>query len=146
MAEPVHQLDPRLRDLLDAPAGRGRLAAPPVARQRRDHELERVGRLTAVADRIRERIDHLDELDNRSRRAVRHDARRRPLNRRTDVQEVDVDPVDGRHELLVAVQPIGDALHVVGFSPVLGERLDVCQRHPHRPVADGLLLRPSRSR
>ena len=69
-----------------------------------------------------------------------------PRNGRADVQEVDVDPVDRRYELLVAVQPISDAPHLVGLRPVPGELLHVRQWDPHRPVADGLLLRPSRSR
>ena len=48
VAEPVHQHDPGTGDADGVPAGLGRLTREPVARQRRDHEMEGVRGARAV--------------------------------------------------------------------------------------------------
>jgi hypothetical protein len=48
----------------------------------------------AVGGRVRERVDDLQLLDDRPRPPVRDDQRQRVLVLRTDVDEVDVQPVD----------------------------------------------------
>jgi len=52
---------------------------------------------------IDERLDDLEELDNRARPTVRHDQRPRVNMLRTQVHEVDVDAVDLGHELRQSV-------------------------------------------
>lgn len=58
------------------PAARRRLAREPVAGDRRDHDVKRVGRAAAVCRRFRQRAEDLEHLDHRARPAVRKDHRR----------------------------------------------------------------------
>jgi hypothetical protein len=66
----------------------------PVARHRRNHQIEGVHRTGAMCRRIGQRIDNLQLLDNRAGPAVRHDERQRALVFRTNVNKVNVEPVD----------------------------------------------------
>ena len=59
----------------------------------------------AVRRRIGQRIDDLHLLDDRAGPAVRDDHRQRILVLRTDVDEMDVEPVDLGDELRQGVQP-----------------------------------------
>ena len=102
------------------------LAREPVARQRRDHQMERVGRARAVGGGVGQRLDDLQLLDDRAGPAVGDDHRQRILMLRPHVNEVDVQPVDLGDELRQGVQP---RLHLPASrapSPMRGERL-------HRP-------------
>ena len=65
-----------------------------MARQRRDHQMERVRGARAVRRGVGERLDDLQLLDDRARPPVRDDQRQRVLMLRADVDEVDVQPVD----------------------------------------------------
>ena len=116
VAEPEHELLPRRRDAADVPSGLRRLVGPAVAGQRRHDEVERVGRVAAVRDRIGERPDHLQELDDRSRPAVGHHQRQRVGLRRAHVEEVDAEAVDRRAELRERVELR------LGPPPVVGRR------------------------
>jgi hypothetical protein len=49
--------------------------------------------------RVRQGVDELQLLDDRARPSVVDDERQRVFMLRTDVQEVDVEPVDLGHEL-----------------------------------------------
>ena len=94
VAEPAHQLGPGLGDAVEAPArSRG-----PVRRSRsraaRGDDVEGVGRIAAVGAGIGQRADDVEELDDRAGPAVGEDQRHRVGFGRTDVQEVDVLPVD----------------------------------------------------
>ena len=77
VSEALHQRVPRVRHALDAPAGASRLAGKPVARHRRDHDVESVGRAPAMCRGIGQRIDDLQLLDDRAGPAVIDDERQR---------------------------------------------------------------------
>src|SRR4051794_27432444 len=63
---------------------------------------------------------------------------------RTDVNEMDVDAVDVRHELRQSVQPRFHLAPVVRGPPVAHQLLEFCELDTLRPIQDGLLIRPSR--
>ena len=104
VAQPLHEHVPRTADALHPPAGLGRSRREAEARQRRNHDVEGVLRPAAERRRIGERTDELDLLEDRARPSVRDDQRQRVRVAGADVDEVDVDPVDGRHELREGVQ------------------------------------------
>ena len=106
-----------------------------MAGQRRDHQVERVGRRAAVRLGIGQRLDDLELLDDRARPAVRDDHRQRILVLRADVQEVDVDAVDLGEELRERVEPRLDLAPVVLRRPVVGEGLHRRELHALRGVA-----------
>ena len=105
VAEAVHQLRPRLRGAAGIPAELRRLAREAVTGHGRQHEVERVLRVSAVRGRVGEGADGLEQLDHRARPAVGHDQRQRVLVLRLDVDEVDLDPVDLGRELRKRVEP-----------------------------------------
>ena len=76
-----------------------RLARIPVARQRRNHQIECIRRACAIGRRIGERIDDLELLDDRARPPVGDDKRQRMLMFRPNVNEVNVEPIDLGDEL-----------------------------------------------
>jgi hypothetical protein len=104
VAEAVHQLGPGAGDAGGVPADLGRLAGEAVAGQGRQHEVERVLGASAVRGRVRERVDDLEQLDDRAGPAVRHDQRQRICVRWLHVDKVDVHPVDFGRELRERVQ------------------------------------------
>ena len=104
VSEALHQHDPGARDAIRPPAGRGRLAGKPVARQRGNHEMERVRCARAVRRGIGERIDDLQLLDDRAGPSMRDDERQRIFMFRTNVNEMNVEPVDLGDELRQGVQ------------------------------------------
>ena len=89
VAEPAHQLRPRLADPAGVPAGLGRLPREAVTGDGRDNEVERVLSRPAVRGRVGQRADDLEHLDHRAGPAVRDDQRQRVLVLRPDVDEVD---------------------------------------------------------
>ena len=150
VAEGDHQLDPCRGDPLDAPAGPRRLVAEPVAGHRRADDVERVGRVAAVAGGVAQRLDDVEELDDRSGPAVREHEREGAGVRRRRVQDLDAQAVGGADvgrepELLEAVQLGLDAAPVVAAGPVRAQLLDVGERDALRPVVDGLPFRPARA-
>ena len=118
VAKALHQHGPGARDALGVPAGRGRLARKPVARHRRNHEVEGVRCARAMRRWIGQRIDDLQLLDDRAGPPVRDDERQRILMFRTNVDEMNVEPVDVRHELRQGVQPRFDLAPVVICRPI----------------------------
>ena len=112
----------------------GGLAGKAVARQRRNHDVERVRRAAAVRRRIGQRIDDLQLLDDRAGPAVRDDDRQRVRLLRAHVDEVDVDAVDLGHELRQGVQPRLDLAPVVVRRPVARELLHRRELHALRLV------------
>src|SRR5262249_53182473 len=102
--EALHQFRPGSGDVVRVPTGARRLAGEAVARQGRDHDVERVLGAPSVSGWIRERTDDLELLDDGSRPTVRDDHRKRILVTRTDVYEVNVDSVYRCHELRQGVE------------------------------------------
>ena len=98
----------------------------------------------AVRGRIDQRIDDLQLLDDRARPAVRDDDRQRIRMLRTDVDEVDVQPVDLGDEVRQGVHPGLDLAPVVFRRPVARELLDRRELHALRKVGDGLLVGQAR--
>src|SRR5215204_5742139 len=90
VAEALHQFCPGTCYALGAPAGARRLARKPVARHRRDDDVERVLRAPTVCGWIGERTDDLQLLDDRAGPAVRDDERQRVFVFRTNVDEMNV--------------------------------------------------------
>ena len=99
VAEALHQHDPGTRDVGGVPPGRGRLAGKPVAGHRRNHDMERVGCISAVCGGIGQRIDDLHLFGDRAGPSVRNDERQRIFVFRTDVNEMNVQSVDLGEEL-----------------------------------------------
>src|SRR5262249_17779047 len=85
----------------------------------------------------------LELLDDRSGPAVRDDDGKRVLLARTDVNEVNVHPVDLGDELRQSVQFRLDLSPVVVGGPVAGELLQLVEGNALRPIADGFLVRPA---
>src|SRR5262249_2731374 len=125
VSEALHQLRPGARDVFGVPAGDRWLAGETVARQRRDDDLESVFGAASIRGWIRERSDDFELLDDRSRPTVCDDDRERILVTRTDVDEVNVDSVDGRDELRKAVQLRFHLPPVVAASPVPNQLLQL---------------------
>ena len=143
VAEACHQLGPDITDLLDAPAGLGRLAREAEPGQRRGDHMERIGGVAAVGGWVAEWLDHLVELGHRAGPAVRDQQGDRVGVRRALVDEVDVDTVDLGHELVEPVEPRLARGPVVLVGPVPAELLHVCQRHALRPVVDDFGVGPA---
>jgi hypothetical protein len=75
---------------------------------------------------------------------MRHDQRQRVLVTRPDVDEVDVEPVEVRHELRQGIQPRLELPPVIAAAPVAHEFLDLGQLGTLGLVSDGLLIGPAR--
>ena len=71
VAEARHEFGESCGDLVDAPAGDGRLAGEPVPGQRGRNDVERIRCIATVIRWVGEWFDHLVELDNRARPSVR---------------------------------------------------------------------------
>src|ERR671913_11597 len=94
VSQALHQLRPGTRDVLRAPAGARRLAGESVARHRRNHHMESVRCARAMCRRICKWIDDLQLLDDRSGPSVTDDERQRIFMFRTNVNEMNVQPID----------------------------------------------------
>jgi hypothetical protein len=143
VAQAPHELGPRLGDAAHAPARLGGLLAEAVARQRRAHHVEGVGRVAPVGGRIHQRAERVEELDDRPRPAVGEDQRQRLGVRRADVEAVDAQAVDLRAKGTEVVQPRLDHPPVVAVRPVRAQVLHVGPRDALRPVLHRLRLRPA---
>jgi hypothetical protein len=105
-----------------------------------------VRRAGAMGGGIGQRIDDLQLLDDRAGPAVVDDERQRVFMLRANVDEMDAQPVDFRHELRQRVQPRLAPTPVVPGPPIAREFLDRCERHALGLIRDGLLLGPLRGR
>ena len=146
VTEPIHQHRPGRCDAVDTPAGRRRLGREAEAGQRRTNHVERVGRVAAMRGRIGQRLDHLVELDHRTRPAMGDDQRHRFRMRRADVQEMNAEPVDLGGELRKAVEARFAAAPVILLGPVAADVLDPFQRRALAPIVDQFGFRPARVR
>ena len=75
------------------------LPEKPYPGMRRHDEIEGVLRAASVRRGVGERTDDLQQLEDRARPAMRHDQRHRVRMTRANVHELNVEPVDLRHEL-----------------------------------------------
>ena len=146
VSEALHEHDPGAGDAGRVPAGRGRLAGEPVARQRRDHQVEGVRCARAICRGVGERVDDLELLDDRAGPAVGDDERQRIVMARTNVDEMDVESVDLGHEVRQGVQRRLAPAPVVICRPVAREFLNHRERHALRIFGDGLAVGPAGSR
>ena len=96
--------------------------------------------------RVDKRIDDLQLFDDRAGPSVVDDERQRVVMFRTDVNEVDVDPIDCGGELREGVELRLALAPVVVRHPIAGELLNHCERHALGLICDGLLLGPVRGR
>ena len=142
ISETLHQHHPGTCDASCIPPGAGRLGGEPVSRQRWDHQMERVRCTRAVRRRVGQRLNDLQLLDDGAGPSVRHDQRQRVLMLGTDVQEMNVQPVDLGYEVRERIQPRLARIPVVVARPVVGEVLHQRQPHTLRVVIDGLALGP----
>ena len=143
VAEALHQLCPGSAHALGAPAGARRLAREPVARHRRNHHMEGVRCARAVRRGIGQSIDDLQLLDDRAGPSVIDDERQRVFMLRTNVNEVNVEPIDLGDELRQGVQLRLALAPVVVRRPIARELLNRRERHALRLICDGLLLGPA---
>src|SRR5688572_25327025 len=89
-------------------------------------------------------IDDLQLLDDRAGPSVRDDERQRILMLRTNVNEMDVQPVDLGQKLWEGVQLRLALAPIVVCRPIAREFLDRRELHALRRVRDGLHLGPAR--
>ena len=94
--------------------------------------------------RIGKGIDDLQLLDDRARPSMRDDERQRILMFRTNVDEMNVQPVDLRGELRQGVQFSLDLAPIVIGGPIACELLNHCKLHALRLICDGLPFGPLR--
>jgi hypothetical protein len=134
VAEPAHQGVVRLRGARRRPATVDEGGAEPEARKRRDDDREGVLGLAAVRDRIGERPDHVEEVDDRPGVAVQQEQRRRILLGRRHVDEVHGLPVDLGEVLREGVDPLLHRSPVELALPVLDRLLQVVVRRAVVPV------------
>ena len=144
VAEALHQLCPGSAHALGTPAGRRRLAGKPVARHRRDHDMESVRCAPAMCRGIGQRIDDLQLLDDRAGPSVRDDQRQRIFMLRTDVDEMDVQPIDLGDEMRVGVQLRLHLAPVVICRPMARELLHRGELHALRRVGNRFAIGPLR--
>src|SRR5215213_4426572 len=100
----------------------------------------------AVRRGIDEWIDDLDLLDDRAGPSVRDDERQRIFMFRTNVNEMDVQPVDLGDELRQGLQFRLDLAPIVICRPIAREVLHRRELHALGLIRDGLLFGPVRVR
>src|SRR5262249_34846 len=144
VAKAAHQLRPGMRGAARIPADLRRLVGEAIAGQRRQHEVERILNTAAMRGRVGERTDNFEQLDHRTRPAVRDDQGQRLLVLRLHVDEVDPETVDLGLELRQRVQPRRDPPEVVLAPPVTRQLLQHLRLHALRPIVDELLAGPTR--
>ena len=119
---------------LRAPARTRRLPGEPVARHRRNDEMERVLWARAVRRRIGEPTDELQLLDDRAGPSMVDDQGQGVLVLRANVDEMDVEAVHLRDELRQRVQRCLASAPVVVGRPVTRELLHRRERHALRVI------------
>ena len=144
--EALHQRLPRVRDPFGVPAGLPGRAGEAMAGHGGDDHVERVGGAATVRDRVGQRTDDVHELHDGGGPAVGEDHRRRVHFRRADVQEVHLRAIDVGEELRELVEPRLGGAPVVARAPVLGQFLEIAERHAAAPAGAGHLVGPAGGR
>ena len=93
--------------------------------------------------RVGQRTDHVKKFDHRARPAMGQDQRPRVAMRGAYMQKVDTQITDGRAELRISVEPVGDPVHVVVARPVAGQLAHIIPRDALGPVGHGFAIWPS---
>jgi hypothetical protein len=106
--------------------------------------MERVGSVPAMGGRIRQRFDHLHELDDRTRPAMGDDQGYRFLVPRSNVQEMHPETVDLGLELRKAIEARFAAAPVIFLGPITADVLDPLQRSALAPVVHQFGFGPAR--
>ena len=143
VAEPVHQLGQRGGGAAVRPAGLGQRTGESVAGQRRDHQVEGVGRVAAVRGRVGERADQVEELHDRARPAVQEQQRGGVRLGGAHVQEVQLGAVDRGDELGIGVERRLVRPPVVLLGPVGGEFAQVGGGDAALPAGAGQVAGPA---
>ena len=143
VSEALHQHGPGACDADGVPAGRGRLARKAVSRQRRDHQMERVRCARAMCRWIGQWIDNLQLLDDRPGPSMGDDERQRVFMFRTNVNEMNVDPVDLGDEVRQGFQLRLALAPIVLCRPIPREFLNRRQLHALGLIGDSLLGGPT---
>lgn len=89
--------------------------------------------IAAVGDGVRKQFDHLEELDDGPRPAMHEQQRHGRRFGRTDMQEMDVGIVGGRHGLGKRVELYLEPTPNQVVSPVGGQVQQVVERNALRP-------------
>ena len=143
IAKARHELAPGAANARHFPAGRAGFARETKAGQRRTDHVKGVGGAAAVSGGVGQRADHFEELDHRTRPAVRHDHRQRIFVARPHVSKLDVEAVDLGDELRQRVQPCLTMAPDVTGAPVFADFLDVGERGALAPILGCLALGPT---
>ncbi len=141
VAEPRHELGPRPCDAARVPAALDGGSGEPVAGEARHHHVERVGGIAAVRSRVAERLDHVEELDERTRPPVGEQQRERALDRRRGVEEVHAGAVDLGAEVVERVHARLPGGPVVVLGPVRDQLAQVLELGAVVPARAGDLGR-----
>ena len=128
---------------MHGPPGPGRLVAEAVPGQRRTHDVEGIGRVAAVRDRIAKGPDHFWNSTTEPGQPCVSTSGSASGLRRADVHDVDAQAVELGAELRERVEPLLAAAPVVLLRPVAAELLHVRERDALRPVVDRLRLGPA---
>ena len=142
VSEALHQHYPGACGAGGVPPGGRRLGGEPVARQGRDHQMERVRCARALRRGIGKRLDDLQLLDDRARPPVCDDQRQRVLLLGANVNVVEVKPIDLGDEVRQRVQLHLALAPVVVCPPVAGELLHRREPNALRIVGHRLALGP----
>lgn len=126
------------------PAGARRLSRKSVTRHGRDDNVERILRLATMCGRIGEQSDELDLLEHGAWPAVVDDERKSPGILGTDVDEMNVQPINVGNELRQSIQFRFRLPPVVISRPIPCELLHLCEGYALGRIGDGFLLRPLR--
>jgi hypothetical protein len=102
--------------------------------------VEGVRCVAAVLRRVRESVDGVEELDERTGPTMGQNERQRVLVPGTDVQKVNAQTVQPRPELRIAVDPPFEPVPVVVVPPVLEQRADLLDRRPLLPGSPRLVV------
>ena len=122
------------------------LPEKPVARHRRDHDMESVRCARAMCRGIGQRVDDLQLLDDRAGPTVRDDKRQGICMLRTNVNEMNVEPINLGDELRQGSEPLLHLAPVVVCRPIAREFLHRRELHALGLICDRLAVRPPRRR
>jgi hypothetical protein len=98
---------------------------------------------SAPRARVGEQRRDLQELDHRSRPAMRHHERHRVRLGRAQVEEMDVEPVDARHRRIERVQLRFVRAPVVAVPPMVAQRPRPRQRRALAPIVHRFAIGPA---
>ncbi|MNF71241.1 hypothetical protein D3C84_531870 [compost metagenome] len=117
-----------------------------MAGNRWNHDIERVLRTPAVSRRVGQRANGVEEFELRTRPAMGQDQRHGIGVARTDMDKLDVDTVNGGHELRQGIELRLGLAPVIAIAPILHQLLDLSQLHTLGYVVDRFLVGPTRVR